>query len=273
MYYQFIPPSSILAPYVKHYWMLETSACDGNVSERVVPTANLQLMFHYRKPFVMTFPDRETAHQPQSFVSGLSSRFMDASTQGASGVITIDFHPSGACNFFRFSLQELEDRSIKLNDIFSDEVKYLEEQICECRDLSSRILIIEQFLIEKLVPVDLYDFRLISQAVELVQQSGGQIKATQLAGQLSITPKMLERKFASLIGKSPKQFIRIVRFQEVMGGLISHRPKYLTEYAFNKGYFDQSHFIHEFKTFSGYTPCEFVKLCPCREDWLEAKTY
>lgn len=266
MHYQFITPSPILALYVKHYWMLETDEREGNVCERVVPTGNLQLMFHYRKPFVMTFPNQKTAQQPQSFASGLSSSFMDATTQGASGVIAIDFHPYGACNFFRFSLHEIEDQSIRLNDIFSDEVKYLEEQICECRDLSGRILLIEQFLIEKLIPVDLYDFRLIRQAVELVEQSGGQIQANRLAGQLAVTPKKLERKFASLVGKSPKQFIRIVRFQEVMNGLVSQQPKYLTEYALNNGYFDQSHFIHEFKTFSGYTPREFVKLCSCGED-------
>lgn len=251
--------------------MLETEVHEGNVCERVVPTGNLQLMFHYRKPFVMTFPDREVALQPQSFASGLSSKFMDASTQGASGVITIEFQPYGACNFFRFSLREIEDQSIRLNDIFTNEVKYLEEQICECDDLPTRISLIEQFLTENLVPVDVRDFRLMKQAVELVQQSGGQIKASQLASKLTVTSKCLERKFASLVGKSPKQFIRIVRFQEVMNGLIRQQPDYLTEYAFNNGYFDQSHFIHEFKTFSGYTPSEFVKLCPCREDWAQAK--
>jgi AraC-like DNA-binding protein len=267
MFYQYIQPSKQLAPFIKHYWMLETDAHEGNVSERVVPTGNLQLMFHYRKPFTMTFPDQQTSRQPQAFVSGLSSRYMDASTQGASGVIAVDFHPYGACNFFRFSLQELEERSIRLDDVFSDEVKFLEEQICGCRDLSSRISLIEQFLIKELIPLDWCDFRLIRQAVELVEHSRGQIRASQLAGQLAVTPKKLERKFTSLVGKSPKQFIRIIRFQEVMRGLVSQQPQYLTEYAYNNGYFDQSHFIHEFKSFSGYTPSEFVKLCPCREDW------
>ncbi|HNW51748.1 MAG TPA: helix-turn-helix domain-containing protein [Prolixibacteraceae bacterium] len=270
MHYRFIHPSPILAPYVKHYWMLETEAWEGNVCERVVPTANLQLMFHYRRPFVMTFPDQQTALQPQSFASGLSSSFMDAATQGASGVIAIDFHSYGACNFFRFSLHEIENQSIRLSDIFTDEVKYLEEQICGCGDLESRISFIEKFLIEKLVPVDARDFRLMKHAVELVEQSGGQIKASQLAAKLAVTSKSLERKFASLVGKSPKQFIRIVRFQEVMDGLVNQRPQHLTAYAFNNGYSDQSHFIHEFKTFTGYTPREFVKLCPCREDWMEA---
>ena len=264
MRYQFVTPSPILAPYIKHYWMLETEAHEGNVSERVVPTGNPQLMFHYRTPFTMQFPDQQVRQQARSFISGVSSRYMDAITQGPSGVIAVDFYPYGACNFFRFSQNELEDQSIHLEDIFSGPVKDLEEQICECSNLSDRISLIENFLIEKLKPVNQYDLLLVRQAVEEVEQSGGQIHANQLAAKLAVTPKNLERKFASMIGKSPKQFIRIMRFQEVMNGLLGQQLGYLTEYALNNGYFDQSHFIHEFKSFSGYTPREFVKRCPCK---------
>ena len=272
MHYQFITPSPILAPFIKHYWMLETDEWEGNVSERVVPTGNLQLMFHYRKPFTMTFPGQQTYVQPQSFVSGISSRFMDATTQGSSGVIALEFQPYGACNFFGFPLNELENRSVHLADIFAGEVRFIEEQIGECTDAQSRINIIEKFLVEKLNPINDRDFNLVKSAVEVIMHSHGQIQSNRLAGKLAVTPKNLERKFASLVGKSPKQFARIVRFQEVMNGLATRQSKYLTEYAFNNGYFDQSHFIHEFKTFSGYTPREFVKLCPCRDDWTEIKS-
>ena len=271
MFYQFIKPSIHLAPFVKHYWMLETERIEGNITERVVPVGNMQLMFHYRKPFSIIYPDNTTCFQPQSFVSGLCNGFMDASTQGASGVIAVEFLSYGACNFFRFSLNELENRSVCLDDVYSNEMRYVEEQIGECMNTPGRIAVIERFLIGKLNPVNPYDFHLLKAAVGIINQSRGQIQASRLASQLAITSKSLERKFASLIGKSPKQFIRIIRFQEVMNGLVNHHPQYLTEFAFNNGYFDQSHFIREFKAFSGYTPREFVKLCPCREDWMEPK--
>jgi AraC-like DNA-binding protein len=253
--------------------MLETDEWERNVCERVVPAGNLQLMFHYRRPFIMTFSDQKTVVQPLAFVSGLSSRFMDATTQGSSGVIAVEFQPYGACNFFRFPLKELENLSVHLADIFAGEVCFIEEQISECADTKSRVNIIEKFLIEKLNPIRDCDFYLAKKAVELIQQTHGQIQSNQLAAQLAVTSKSLERKFASLVGKSPKQFAQIVRFQEVMNGLINQHPQYLTEYAFNNGFFDQSHFIREFKDFSGYTPGEFIKQCPCREDLVETKTY
>lgn len=210
MYYQIITPSPILDPFIKRYWMLETDELEGNVCERVVPTGNLQLMFHYRKPFTMKYPDATAWIQPQSFVSGLSNRFMDATTQGPSGVIAVEFHPHGASSFFRFPLNEIENKSIHLEDIFSGEIRYLEEQINECSDTQNRIALIEKFLSGKINPHNTNDFELTRKAVKLIQQSGGQIQAGQLAARLSVTPKNLERKFGTLIGKSPKQFIRII---------------------------------------------------------------
>jgi AraC-like DNA-binding protein len=70
------------------------------------------------------------------------------------------------------------------------------------------------------------------------------------------------------MGKSPKQFIRIVRFQEVLRRLSLGDNSYLTEYAYNNGYFDQSHFIKDFKSLSGYTPKEFVALGDCHSDYF-----
>lgn len=246
--------------------MLETRPDEGNITERVVPVGNLQLMFHYRKPFTMKYPDTKAWIQPQSFVSGLSNQFMDATTQGPSGVIAVEFHPYGASSFFHFPLNEIENKSIHLEDIFPGEIRYLEEQMNECSDTQNRITLIEEFLKGKINSRNTNDSELTRKAVKLIQQSGGQIQACQLAARFSVTPKNLERKFGTLIGKSPKQFIRIIRFQEVMNGLVNRQQQHLTEYAFNNGYFDQSHFIHEFKAFSGYTPLEFVKLCPCGED-------
>ncbi|HCR90852.1 MAG TPA: hypothetical protein DIW50_10430 [Prolixibacteraceae bacterium] len=198
----------------------------------------------------------------------MSNSYIDAAAEGESGVIAVVFHSYGACNFFRFPLCELQNQSIHLADVFSGEIKLVEEQVCECRDLNSRIAVIERFLIKKLSPVKEHDFLLIKRGTELIRQSRGQVQARKLAGELLVTPKNLERKFASLVGQSPKQFSRVIRFWEVMTGLTLKQSHYLTEYAYNNGYFDQSHFIREFKSYSGYTPGEYVAEGICRADWV-----
>ena len=85
--------------------------------------------------------------------------------------------------------------SPSLEDMFSNEIKYIEEKICGCPDLKSRIAVIEKFLTGKLSPVNSHDFLLIKRSVELIRQSKGQIQARQLSEKLSVTPKNLERKF------------------------------------------------------------------------------
>jgi AraC-like DNA-binding protein len=93
--------------------------------------------------------------------------------------------------------------------------------------------------------------------IRLIQQSRGQLSSAALSEKLSVTTKSLERKFSEYIGKTPKQFIRLIRFQAALADLGSTSQISFTEYAYRNGYFDQAHFIKEFKSFTGFTPREF----------------
>lgn len=272
MYYQFIQPTAALAPFIKHYWVLETEPSDGCVTERVVPTANIELLFHYKTPFLVTSPNKATSLQPQTLLSGFSNSFSDASTQGESGVIAVDFHPCGACNFFRFQLSEAQNQNIGLTDIFSNEVRAVEDQLCTLHTLKQRVEVVEQFLMSKLKPINPYDFQLIKHGVQLIIESSGNLQSPQLAEKLSVSTRNLERKFSTFVGVTPKQFAKVVRFHEVLNGLTNGSAHYLTEYAYNNGYFDQSHFIKEFKAFSGFTPSEYLKHYPCNSLTLNSQS-
>ncbi|HEY9123350.1 MAG TPA: helix-turn-helix transcriptional regulator [Bacteroidales bacterium] len=268
MHFQFIKPSGILAKYVRHYWILEAEASEGEVCERVVPTGNIELLFHYRKPFVMKHCDNTTTVQSLSMLGGMSNAYSDVYTQGEAGLLAVKFYPHGACNFFRFPLVEVENIGINLQEVFNKEIKRIEEQVTAAKDLQNRIAIIERFLISKLCPVKESEYLLLNQSIQYINSTGGQITARELCSKLATTPRSLERKFATFMGKSPKQFIRIVRFQEVLRRLSLGDKTYLTEYAYNNGYFDQSHFIKDFKSLSGYTPKEFVALGSCHSDYF-----
>jgi len=244
--------------------MMETDACDGDVSERVIPTGNVQLMFHYRKPFVVKDQnDNILAVQPQSIISGLTNSYLDVSTHGEAGVIAVTFLPLGACNFFNFPMSEIEDSSIDLCDIYFKEIKEIEEQVCNAITLDERIQIIEKFLIRRFFPVRNYDYMLIHQAIKLINTNYGQINSNILSDKLFVTTKTLERKFSAILGKSPKQYSKLVRYQSAVVDILRNPNINLTELAIRNGYYDQSHFIKDFKTFLGYTPGEFLENCCC----------
>lgn len=267
MHFQFIKPSDFLSPYIRHYWVLEAEDSEGEVCERVIPTGNVEWMFHFGKPFVVKSTNQYIS-QPRSLASGISSSYFDVSTQGQAGVIAVTFYPHAASNFLRFPLSEIEDSSVNLLDIYNKPMKEVEERISSGALIKERIRIIEHFLMKCFKPCKNNDILLIRKGIELINQSKGQLKASDLSKSLLLTNKSLERKFSQYLGKTPKKFIRIVRFQGIIQHFSNSQNKPLTQLTYENGYFDQAHFIKDFKSLSGYSPREFFGLGPCRADYF-----
>ena len=262
MKFQIVQPSGFLKNYIKHYCFMESDIHDADVMERVIPTENIQLMFHYKNPFVVFHSNKTVKKQPRSIISGLSDYYSDVSTYGETGVVFISFHPTGACHFFNFPLSEIENQSVDMTDLFNAEIRQMEELLYEKNTIKQRVAVIEQFLLSRFAPIPSYDSLLIQKGVELVKNCKGQTNAKYLSGCLFTTPKTLERKFSKYLGKTTKQVIKLMRFQEILHDLSVNKNVSLTERAYNNGYFDQSHFIHDFKSYTGYTPKEFYTKYP-----------
>jgi len=267
MFIQIIKPSAILASYIKHYWVLEADKSDGVVTERVVPNGAVELMFHYKNPFKCLTSNKLEHKQSQSFISGLSNTYSDVSTQGESGMIAVSFYPHGACNFFHFPMSEAENRDISLDNLIGRKAEIIGQQLYEAPSLSERIKIIESFLLKQFSEVRAEDLKIVCKAVSLINQNRGQLQSANLSGLLAITSKSLERKFISLVGKSPKQFSKIVRFQSIIDTVSKGHCENFTQIALEYGYYDQAHFNKDFKSFSGLTPLDFFRNYPCSSDY------
>lgn len=241
---------------------MESEPGEPDVSERVIPTESIQLMFHYRQPFVVLNGDRIVSHQPQSIISGLSNTFSDVSTFGVTGVVFVVFQPAGACQFFRFPLSDIENQSLNMKDIFSKEIREVEEKLYHETSFEGRVAVIDNFLLKKMSGVKQHDYLLLQESVRLIKQNRGQTDTLTLSEKLFTTPKTLERKFSTLIGKTPKQYIKLIRFQATIEDMTLRKGSNLTDYAYRNGYTDQSHFIRDFKSFSGFTPKEFIARYP-----------
>ena len=241
---------------------MESDIYEEDVMERVIPTENIQLMFHYKNPFVVFHANNSIKNQPRSIISGLSDCYSDVSTAGETGVVFISFHPIGACHFFNFSLSEIENQSVDLTDIFNAEIRQIEELLHLKKTIKEKVTVIENFLIRRYSPISSHDGLLIQKGFEIVKNCKGQTNAKYLSDCLYTSPKTLERKFAKYLGKTTKQLINLIRFQEVLNDFSCVKELSLTEHAYNNGYFDQSHFIHDFKSYTGYTPKEFYTKYP-----------
>src|SRR5690606_25828300 len=118
-----------------------------------------------------------------------------------------------------------------------------------------RIKIIEEFLLSQLNGFE--TDKLITEAVKLIYQSKGRIRVKELNKKLFISQSPLEKRFRKVVGTTAKKFASIVRFNSVLDTM--SETKSLTEISYENNFFDQAHFIKDFKRFTGDTPEKFKR--------------
>ncbi|NER80610.1 MAG: AraC family transcriptional regulator [Leptolyngbya sp. SIO1D8] len=246
---------------IKFYWQLESTSDLQTVhTERVIPSGELQIIFHYRTPFKEISKHNQSLIQPQCLICGQQTEYKDVMTAPSSvGMLAVVFYPCALRSFFPNPVNEFTNQSIDLEDIFSAEIKELQERIIEANGVYERILLIENFLLGRLsIP---NDFSLIREAVNIIAGVNGQIAVNEVASRLDISKRQLERTFLKNVGISPKKFGRIVRFNTSIK--LFERATSLTALAYEAGYFDLSHLIRDFREFSGLSPKAFFEH-PCQ---------
>jgi len=259
MFFKIIKPSRILENHVKQYWILEMEACEliGNC-HRVIPHGLTEMIFNYRDLYKCT-SGNDFDIQPRISMSGQKSKFSDVLPADKTGIISVMFYPLGAKQFFPFPLAEIADKSVGLENIFNREIAFLTEKLMEKCNLSQRIELIEEFLIQKLYRNFTADDHLVKESLFLINKHRGFVCLGEMLKKLKTSERQLERKFQSQIGISPKKFIRIIRFQSTIYDFQFNSNQNFTNLGYNNGYYDQSHFIKEFQLFTGYSPKEFFK--------------
>jgi AraC-like DNA-binding protein len=245
-------PSDLLKPFIKAFLIIESD--DGMVN-RILPDTSIVLAFQFRGRVMYTV-DEVATRLPISVVTGLrkSTCLMHYASQTAT--LLVLFREGGAAAFFKEPLHALFNSSIPLDNlIHRHKVAAMEDQLAAAATHTQRITLIENFLLSecKGLPSD----PLILHAIQQIKATSGTIRIKDLLMALPISQDPFEKRFRRVTGTSPKQFAGIIRLRS----LISQHSKAesLTEAAHLAGYFDQAHFIKDFRSFTGQTPKDFFK--------------
>jgi len=240
-------PCDILKPFVKSFAVQETT--EEN-TYKVLPDTGLVIGFQYKGKLSRLQNETET---PLSIsgVSGLADHSRTFKNSPDIGTVLIFFKEAGATQFFRQPLHELFRESVSLdNFMLRSELLCLEEQLAEAMTDTQRITSVEHFLISRMTNTE--PDKLVLAALALIHKSKGNIRIKELTEQLFISQSPLEKRFRQALGASPKKFASIVRLKNVIQQYDSVNS--LTELGYETGFYDQAHFIKEFKTFTGDTP-------------------
>jgi AraC-like DNA-binding protein len=218
---------------------------DGGQSV-VLPSTSVVLGIQYR--------GRVSAGDIQLAVAGVTGLQSAARTYcyaPGTGSVLVRFTPGGAASLGAPGT-ELSDRSVPLEALLpAARVAEVQQRLGEAQSSLERVSVVEDFLAQ------LPEVRApwLTRALELLTAEGSEARVAEVARALGLCERQFERRFAASVGVSPKRFATLSRFERALSQV--HSTRSWTMAALSAGYCDQSHFIREFRRYTGTTPRKF----------------
>ncbi|MGD8192397.1 AraC family transcriptional regulator [Brevibacillus ginsengisoli] len=236
-------PSPDLELYIEHYWIVkwDLRGQEPFVSENL-PHPSVHLVID------------EGVSQIVGIVKEKFSRLL----QEKGFVFGIKFRPGAFYPFVNIPVYQFTGRSIPAHDVFGADIAQLEETILSTDDESEMVKCSEVF-IRKRLPRHDESVTLIKTIVDFVMSDREIITVEDIASRFNCSTRMLQRLFKKYVGISPKWVIQRYRLLEVADHLASSHSPTWSQFASDLGYYDQSHFIKDFKSIVGLSPEEYVR--------------
>lgn len=243
-------PSPPLNSFIKEFMIIES---DLETDNTIIPDINMVMAFRFRGEVFTVNGDGEEVI-PANVVSGLRRSARQLYYSKTTANLIVAFKEGGFAGFTKIPSHELFGQSVSSENVFHlTELNEISERLAEARTNRDRINVMEAFLLRKLIlrrpdPV-------VANAIQRVKQQNGVIRIKDLATALHVSQDPFEKRFRALIGATPKQYASIVRLRNLIRKYSPNAS--LTEASYEAGYFDQSHFIKDFRLFTGQAPKDF----------------
>jgi AraC-like DNA-binding protein len=252
MKYYTLQPSESLRPFVRCFWVLEHDFGEDetNYIYRSIADSCVEMVFHYRAQF----EELVTEGQPRNWHSGIhfqTNKFTRFETKESFGIFGVYIYPFAVPWLFNVPSAQTSNDLLSLDTFFGREGLELEEKMMTACGNEQRVQILSAFLEKRLVNARFKDVT-IATAIKHVIHSKTAQTVTEMADTFNLSVRQFDRKFKEYAGFSPKTYVRLVRLSKALKE--HHNNKSLTQIAYDCGYYDQSHFIHDVKTFTGYHP-------------------
>ncbi|MBN9381776.1 MAG: AraC family transcriptional regulator [Chitinophagaceae bacterium] len=249
---QFYPiaPSPLLAGFVRYYWVLEGDVPSGEFyTHRTMACGCPELCFHYKGGFCEV-TENKILPSFQTGIHGQSLHYRRFRTGESFGLFGAFLYPFAVPVLLGIPASEINNQMVDLASLLGREGEILAEKMLTAKDNRQRAGILSAFLENRLPHAG--SSRVIP-AIRQVIHTGGQTPIQSLSDQYFLSSRQFTRVFSEYAGFPPKLFSRLLRFEQALSEY-GNKDKSLTDIAYDCGYYDQSHFIHEFKEFSGHHP-------------------
>jgi len=175
-------------------------------------------------------------------------------------LIGIHFNPGGAFPFIGCPLVELHGRGVTLSDLWGERAAAeLIDRLLASTTAEMKFRVLERFLL-RVKNQPLHHHPAIAFSMNAYQKEPGLLSSAAMADRVGFSQRHFIELFKKEVGLNPKLFFRVQRFRKVIESIHGCRDVDWVDVALSCGYFDQSHFNHDFRKFSGLRPGEYLSL-------------
>lgn len=262
-------PANNLSRFIQSYFVISTGIyCKKQTDIQTTPNSNqflknhpqgsVDLMFTLRGEGVnIITADNQNNQFNDIFILAQQEGKFEIKFAEDLFIVGVVFYGESFKKLFNFPLQEISNSGLRVSDDLNDsydEVHYkLQQSITDYEIVTT----LNSFFTDQLTHLD-FSFTKFDQLIQHIRLTNGQLQIDQISQLSNLSSRTLQRKMKELIGVSPKSYSSIMRFKQVMNMLSTNTTTNWQDILFNCGYYDQAHFIKDFKKYTGHTPNSFL---------------
>jgi AraC-like DNA-binding protein len=254
MIYHRQTPSPATAHLVNCYWHIDSEGNTEVATQKIVPDGYPEIILHYGDAYEINLTG-EWQLQGSYLLAGQLRSYFHLRNTGRSGMIGIKLQPSALTHLLGIDQSKLSGSVVALPDEIQSTMATVISMLKP--DLDSKV-IFEKLdeIFENLATQAATDARPIDKAIALVIEKHGNLGLDALTAATQCSERQLERLFQRFVGLTPKFYCRIVRLAYIFE-LMQEGDKSWSDLVYDSGFYDQSHFIKNFKEFTGEDPSSY----------------
>lgn len=229
--------------------------------DRFLPDGNVNIIFDLLEGAQYIY-DNETLKEIQAcrrvWFSGIRSRFITIPSGKHSEMFVINFKKGASYPFVEMPLYTLTDSVVDGDLVLTPDIMLLREMILEAGTVPAKFAIAETYL-SKRFKSKLIVNPFVEYAVNRITAQPDKSSIKTISDKVGYSQKHLIKIFKDHVGLTPKEYLKIMRFQKAIQEIGQAKQIAWAHIALESGYYDQAHFINDFKLFSGYTPQAYLQ--------------
>jgi len=230
--------------------------------EKVVPDGNIYLIFELDSMPRFIFHNlslKRKSEKTRAWVSGIQTSYITINALPDSEMFIVKFKPYGALPFLNCGLVELTDRVVDAEKVMGDAVFELRELLLQPASYEDKMTLCEQWLLARLNEESTPQDFVVHACDKMRNDPAFEFNSiADLIAEANVSKKHFVNSFKKYVGLTPKQLQRIFRFNDIFVAIQKEKTIQWTQIALSCGYYDQAHFIKEFKAFCGTNPSKFM---------------